>query len=228
MIDFEAAMNEWERERAVIEWTALTKTFSYDHTVSPEVAFHIFNRINNSTTLTDKEKLEAMTEFVSNNLDAFTPDSEFAKENPELWEEAKWHYNEIVYQVNSELIQKANDYALSLESDSEKDSKWWGWLAWNVVKLSNKLAKIQQQTAWSSWWGNWKTTSMTWVKAPILDPSNIINEYSKVPQIDFNPKFTSKWYTPKTDLWWGSKQQPTAKPVKVKKVKVKEKDIEVI
>ena len=228
LIDFEAAMNEWERERAVIEWTALTKTFSYDHTVSPEVAFHIFNRINNSTTLTDKEKLEAMTEFVSNNLDAFTPDSEFAKENPELWEEAKWHYNEIVYQVNSELIQKANDYALSLESDSEKDSKWWGWLAWNVVKLSNKLAKIQQQTAWSSWWGNWKTTSMTWVKAPILDPSNIINEYSKVPQIDFNPKFTSKWYTPKTDLWWGSKQQPTAKPVKVKKVKVKEKDIEVI
>ena len=224
LIDFEAAMNAWERERAVIEWTALTKTFSYDHTVSPEVALHIFNRINNSSTLTDKEKLEAMTEFVSNNLDAFTPDSEFAKKFPELWSEAKGHYNEIVYQVNKELIDKANDYALNLESDDEKG---WSKLANKVKAASAWLRKIQESTSWaksSSWSKRWNYT-MTWLKAPILDPMKVLDEYSKVPQIDFNPKFTSKWYTPKTNLW-GSKT--TAKPVKVTRKKIKEKDIEVI
>ena len=225
LIDFEKAMRDWEWERAVVEWTALTKTFSYDHTVSPEVALHIFNRIKNSDTLSDKMKLEAMTEFLSNNLDAFTYDSKFAEENPEIWNEVKWHYNEIVYHVNRELIQKANDYALSLESDNEKK---WSWLAKKVASISNKLAKIQESTSWwSSSWRNRGSYTMTWVKAPILDPSKVINDYGKTPTINFNPKFSSKWYTPKTDLGW-NKQQSKAKPVKVKKVKVKEKDIEVI
>lgn len=226
LIDFERAMRDGEWERAVIEWTALTKTFTYDHTVSPEVALHIFNRIKNSDTLSDKMKLEAMTEFLSNNLDAFTYDSEFAENNPEIWDEIKWHYNDIVYHVNRELIQKANDYALSLESDDEK--KWSG-LAKKISNISNKLAKIQQETSW--WSESWRSRGsykMTWVKAPIIDPTSIINEYSKTPTVNFNPKFTSRWYTPKTDLWWWQRQQPTAKPVKVKKVKVKEKDIEVI
>lgn len=223
LIDFENAMANGERERAVVEWTALTKTFSYDHTVSPEVALHIFNRIKNSNTLSEKMKLEAMTEFVSNNLDAFTYDSEFAEENPELWNEVKWHYNEIIHTVNKELIQKANDYALSLESDKEKS---WSSLAKKVWNISNKLAKIQEST---SWWSSSRRSggshSITWLKAPILDPSKIINSYSKVPQVNFDVKFSTRWYTPKTNLW-GSKT--TAKPVKVKKTKVKEKDIEVI
>lgn len=223
LIDFENAMMNGERERAVVEWTALTKTFSYDHTVSPEVALHIFNRIKNSDTLSEKMKLEAMTEFVSNNLDAFTYDSEFAKENPELWDEVKWHYNEIIHTVNKELIQKANDYALSLESDKEKS---WSSLAKKVGSVSNKLAKIQESTSWwSSSRSGWASRSLTWLKAPILDPSNIINDYSKVPNIDFNIKFTWRGYAPKVNLGWA---KTTAKPVKVKKTKVKEKDIEVI
>jgi hypothetical protein len=53
------------------------------------VAISIFNRIDASDTLTEKEKLEAKAEFVANNLDAFAWDSEFASENPELYEEAK-------------------------------------------------------------------------------------------------------------------------------------------
>ena len=229
LTDFEAAMDAWEWERAVVDWTALTKTFSYDHPVSTQVAISIFNRIDASDTLTEKEKLEAKAEFVANNLDAFAWDSEFASENPELYEEAKWYYNEINYQVNQEMINAANDYALSLNSDKE-DSKgkwWWGWLALKLNSIFDALRKNQQNTGWWRSW-NWNWNTMTWVKAPILDPTKVFIEDSKAPKVNFNPKFTSRPYTPKTDLWWGSKQQPTAKPVKVKKVKVKEKDIEVI
>lgn len=41
---------------------------------------------------------------------------------------------------------------------------------------------------------------MTWVKAPILDPTKVFIEDSKTPKVNFNPKFTSRPYTPKTDL----------------------------
>lgn len=225
LIDFENAMNDWDWERAIVQWTMLTKTFSYDHTVSSQTALHIINRIKDSENLSEEMKVAAMTEFVANNLDAFAWDSDLAKENPEVYEEVKEYYNRLNYQVNKDLINAANDYALSLSSD--KDESWsWGkkwWLALKVKSLSEALRKNQQKTWWT--W-NWKTYTMTWIKAPIIDPTNIIVEDSKPAKIDF--KFTTSWYTPKTDLGWWQKQQPTAQPVKVKKVKVKEKDIEVI
>ena len=225
LTDFQAALDAWEWERAVVDGTAITKTFSYDHPVSTQVALYIFNRIKSSDNLTEKEKAEAMTEFVANNLESFEWDSEFASENPELYEEAKWYYNEINYQVNSELISAANDYALSLSSDKEDGkSGWWSWFSLKLSSISNALRKNQQNTSWWARW-NWNWHTMTWLKAPILDPTKVFVEDSKVPTINFNPKFTSRAYTPKTNLW-GSKT--TAKPVKVKKTKVKEKDIEVI
>lgn len=221
LIDFERFMDEWNWEAAIVQWTQLTKTFSYDHIVSANTAMHIMNRISESDALTDKMKLEAMTEFVANNLDAFTYDWDFATENPELWEEVKWHYNELNYQASIELINAMNDYALSLSSDKEKSWKW-GWrLSLKLKSIMSALRKNQQDT----WWARWKWYQITWIKAPIIDPTKVFVEDSKVPQINFNVKFSSRAYTPKTNLWW---TKTTAKPVKVKKTKVKEKDIEVL
>ena len=223
LIDFENAMNNWEWERAIVQWTQLTKTFSYDHTVSTQTAVYILNRIKDSDMLPEKMRLEAMTEFVANNLEAFAWDSDLAKENPELYEEVKWYYNKINYQVNQDLINAANDYALSLSSDKEKSwgKWWWSWLALKVKSLSEALRKNQEKTWWA-WAGT--THTMTWIKAPILDPTKVFVEDSKVLKINFTPKA----YTPKTNLGGSTKQQPTAQPVKVKTKKIKEKDIEVM
>lgn len=222
LIDFERFMNDGNWEAAVAQWTQLTKTFSYDHIVSANTAAHIINRIKDSDTLSDEMKLEAMTEFASNNLDAFAWNSDLYKDYPEIYEEVKAHYNELNYQVNQDLINAANDYALSLSSDDDK-KKWgkWSWLALKTKSLSEALRKNQQATWWKR---RTEPYTMTWMKAPIIDPTKIFVEDSKPLKINF----TSKWYAPKTNLGWAEKQQPTAKPVKVKKVKVKEKDIEVM
>lgn len=219
-------MRQWEWERAVVQWTAITKTFNYDKNVTPEVASYIFNRIANSDTLSNKHKLEAMTEFVANNLDAFAWNWDIAKDYPEVYETAKTHYNDIVYQANLELIQRANDYALSLESDKEKSSKG-GWLAGKALKASQWLVDIMKglQSWWSSSTKRWASKKMTRLKAPIIDASKVVSDYAPTPKIDFNVDFTVKSYKPKTNLWWA---KASAKPVKVKKTKVKEKDIEAI
>ena len=222
LIDFEKFMNEWNWEAAIAQWTQLTKTFSYDHIVSANTAAHIINRIKDADNLSDEMKLEAMTEFASNNLDAFAWNSDLYKDYPEIYEEVKKHYNELNYQVNQDLINAANDYALSLSSDDSK-GKWgkWSWLSLKTKSLSEALRKNQQATWWKR---RTEPYTMTWMKAPIIDPTKVFVEDSKPLKVNF----TSKWYTPKTNLGWTEKQQPTAKPVKVKKVKVKEKDIEVI
>jgi hypothetical protein len=226
LIDFEKAMRQWEWERAVVQWTMITKTFSYDKDVEPEVASYIFNRINSAPWLSDKQKLEAITEFAANNLKAFAWDSPLKEQYPEVYETAKWHYNDIVYQANLELIQRANDYALSLESDKEKSSKS-GWLAGKALKVSQWLVDIMKwlQSSGSSTTRRAASKTNTWLKAPIIDATKVTSDYARTPQIDFNVTF--KWwaYKPKTNLWWA---KTSAKPVKVKKTKVKEKDIEAI
>lgn len=226
LIDFEKAMRQWEWERAVVQWTMITKTFNYDKNVEPEVASYIFNRIASAESLTNKQKLEAMTEFAANNLDAFAWDSPLKEQYPEVYETAKWHYNDIVYQANLELIQRANDYALSLESDKEKSSKS-GWLAGKALKVSQWLVDIMKwlQSSGSSTTRRAASKTNTWLKAPIIDATKITSDYTRTPQIDFNVTFKGWAYKPKTNLWWA---KASAKPVKVKKTKVKEKDIEAI
>ena len=231
LISTNRAIEEWRFEDAITESSLLAKSLIYwdeDNLIRPALVEYMANRIQDSP-FSPQMKISALAFLMDSNEDAFTYDSVFAEKYPEIWSEAKWYLNSVLYNVNLDVINNLNDLAVSLSEEWANSGSWSGSASLGLktsAKLNNLSSKLGAKPST-------RTGNITWIATPIKWLSDMgytpYNRTSSKPDIDII--FKAAGYDPKTKTLWpkaSSWQKTKNKAIRVKKSSTKTKDINLL
>lgn len=193
------ALDAWNLERFRAESSSLVHQFKNDDPtgiVTATLIDSVFNRINDSTTLSPEQKWEAFAALFHDN-------KEYIQKNPEIMREMLWDdYNTWADYMNKMLYQRDWTVISNLESIQSSWSKSSSSAWWRAAKLSNEMKKLSL----SYWWDWYKRTYhwrageyKQWVPVKVQWAS-LVKELWVKWYVPGNMKAAFKWFSPNLDL----------------------------
>jgi len=196
------AMDEWNREKLLAAASNLAhmyKSKDPSGAVTATLIDSIYNRVYQTDSFSNKQKLEVMTELFRDNKD-------FIQRNAEKMREVMWSkYDEFAKAMNQMLYQW-DWQTISILESAQTSWKSSSWTSKSASKLSSAIKSLATSIGWNnySWWNKSRTGygsnyDKEWVPVQIKWADLVKELWVKwyVPDVT---KIKIKAYNPEVDL----------------------------